>query len=139
LNAIPLTMFISFFYAVFPPLQPGATWLYSGTLIYLFGMVFTIVAVLNFATSPKNRLITKGLYRVTRNPVYVGMLLMQISIAVTCSSWLYLLLTAVLLILLNAILSAEERYCLETYGDTYRKYMSRTPRWIGIPKSKKNE
>ena len=47
LNAIPLTMFISFFYAVFLPLQLGATWLYSGILIYLFGMVFTIVAVLN--------------------------------------------------------------------------------------------
>ena len=138
LNAIPLTMFISFFYAVFLPLKLGATWLYSGTRIYLFGMVFTIVAVLNFATSPKNKLITKGLYRVTRNPVYVGMLLMQIGIAVVCTSWLYLLLTLVLLILLNAILSAEERYCLETYGDDYRKYMSRTPRWIGIPKSETN-
>lgn len=31
-------------------------------------------------------------------------------------------------------LSAEERYCLYMYGDDYRKYMKRTPRWIGIPK-----
>jgi len=69
--------------------------------------------------------------------VYVGMLLMQIGIVVACTSWLYLLLTVVLLILLNAILPAEERYCLETYGDAYRKYI-RTPRWIGIPKSETN-
>jgi len=29
----------------------------------------------------------------------------------------------------------EERYCLEKYGDAYRKYMKRTPRWLGLPKS----
>jgi len=31
---------------------------------------------------------------------------------------------------------AEERGCLETYGDEYKEYMNRTPRWIGIPKSR---
>jgi protein-S-isoprenylcysteine O-methyltransferase Ste14 len=136
LNAIPLTMFFSFVYAVFLPLQLSTIWLYSGLLIYLLGIIITAVAVLNFASTPKNSLVTKGLYKVTRNPVYVGMLLMQVSIAVACTSWLYLLLAVVLLILINAILSAEERYCLENFGDTYKKYMSRTPRWIGIPKNK---
>jgi protein-S-isoprenylcysteine O-methyltransferase Ste14 len=137
LNAIPLTLIVSFAYAVFLPLQLGTTWLYIGLLVYLFGMILTAVAVLNFASAPKNELITKGLYRTTRNPVYVGMLVMQIGIVVACTSWFYLLLTAVLSILLNAILSAEERYCLDTYGDAYKKYMERTPRWIGIPKSEK--
>jgi protein-S-isoprenylcysteine O-methyltransferase Ste14 len=42
-----------------------------------------------------------------------------------------------LLILLNANLSAEERYCLYRHGDDYRKYKNRTPKWIGIPKSEK--
>jgi protein-S-isoprenylcysteine O-methyltransferase Ste14 len=139
LNAIPLPLFVSFVYAVFLPLQLGTTWLYGGLLIYMFGMGFTIVAVLNFSTSPKNKLITKGLYRFSRNPVYIGVLLMQIGLGIACTSWLYLLLTVVLLILFNTILSAEERYCLETYGDTYRNYKSRTPRWIGIPKSEKKE
>jgi protein-S-isoprenylcysteine O-methyltransferase Ste14 len=138
LNAIPLTIIISFVYAAFLPLQLSTTWLYGG-LIYLFGIILTAVAVLNFASAPKNKIITKGLYRITRNPVYFGMLLMQIGIAVACTSWLYLLLTVVLLILLNAILSAEERYCLDTYGDAYEKYMDRTPRWIGIPKSEKKK
>ncbi|MCP8321688.1 MAG: isoprenylcysteine carboxylmethyltransferase family protein [archaeon] len=138
LNAIPLTIIVSFVYAVFLPLQLGTTWLYSGLLIYLFGIILTAVAVLDFASAPKNRLVTKGLYRVTRNPVYVGMLLMQIGIVVTCTSWLYLLLTVVLLILLNAILSAEERYCLYRYGDDYQKYMNKTPRWMGIPRAREN-
>ncbi|MGQ9538068.1 MAG: methyltransferase family protein [Candidatus Bathycorpusculaceae bacterium] len=137
INALLLIMFFSFVYAVFLPLQLATTWLYTGLLIYLFGMVFSIVAVLNFATSPKDKVITKGLYGASRNPMYIGVILMQISLGIACSSWLYLLLTVVLLILLNANLSAEERYCLYRYGDDYRKYMNRTPRWIGIPKSEK--
>jgi len=139
LNAVPLTIFVSFFYAVFLPLQLGATWLYGGLLIYLFGMIFATVAVLNFATSAKNKPVTNGLYRVSRNPMYVGLLLMQIGLGVACTSWLYLLLTAVLMILLNAVLASEERYCLDRYGDAYREYMNRTPRWIGISKSSKNK
>jgi len=137
--AVFLPMVVSWVYAVFLPLQLGTTWLYSGLIIYLFGIVFISVAIRNFATSPKDKVITEGLYRFTRNPTYIGMILMQIGLAIACSSWLYLLLTIVLVILLNANLSAEERYCLYRYGDDYRKYVNSTPRWIGIPKSSKME
>ena len=131
--AVFLPMVVSWVYAVFLPLQLGTIWLYSGLIICLFGMIFTIVAILNFATSPKDKVITTGLYRFTRNPTYIGMILMQIGLGIACSSWLYLLLTVALMILLNANLSAEERYCLYRYGDDYRKYKNNTPRWIGIP------
>jgi protein-S-isoprenylcysteine O-methyltransferase Ste14 len=122
-------------YAIFLPLQLDAIWLYSGLTIYLFGIVFTIVAILNFATSPKDTVITKGLYSFSRNPMEIGLVLMQIGLGITCSSWLYLLLVVVLMILLHANSSAEERFCLYRYGNSYKKYMNRTPRWIGIPKS----
>jgi len=134
--AVFLPMVVSFVYAVFLPLQLGTTWLYSGLILYLFGVVFTIVAIRNFATSPKDKVITKGLYRFTRNPMYIGMLLMQLGVGIVGESWLYLLLTVVLMILLHANSSAEERFCLYRYGDDYEEYMSRTPRWIGISKSR---
>jgi len=137
--AVFLPMVVSWVYAVFLPLQLGTVWLYSGLIICLFGMIFTSVAILNFATSPKDKVITKGLYRFTRNPTYIGIILMQIGLGIACSSWLYLLLTVALIILLNANLSAEERYCLYRFGDDYRKYKNITPRWIGIPKSDKKE
>jgi protein-S-isoprenylcysteine O-methyltransferase Ste14 len=138
INAVFLPMVVSFVYAVFFPMQLGTTWLYIGLVIYLFGVAFMIIAVRNFASTPRDKVITKGLYSVTRNPEYIGLLLMQIGLGTACISWLYLLLTVMLLILLNANLSAEERYCLHKYGDNYRKYKNRTPRWIGIPKSEKN-
>jgi protein-S-isoprenylcysteine O-methyltransferase Ste14 len=137
--AVFLPMVVSWVYAVFLPLQLGTTWLYSGLIICLFGILFTIVAIRNFANSPKDKVITKGLYSFTRNPTYIGMILMQIGLGIACSSWLYILLTVVLMILLNANLSAEERYCLYMYGDDYRKYKNSTPRWLGIPKSSKME
>ena len=135
--AVFLPMDVSWVYAVFLPLQLNTTWLISGLIIYLFGIAFTIIAIRNFATSAKDKVITKGLYSVTRNPTYIGLLLMQIGLGIACASWLYLLLAVVLAILLNANLSAEERYCLYRFGDDYRNYKNRTPRWIEIPKSEK--
>lgn len=134
-----LPMVASFVYAVFLPLQLSTLWLYSGLLVYLFGVVFTIVTIHNFSSSPKDKVITKGLYRFTRNPMYVGMVLMQTGLGIACASWLYLLLTLVMMILLDANAPVEERYCLYLYGDAYQKYKNRTPRWIGIPKSDKKK
>jgi protein-S-isoprenylcysteine O-methyltransferase Ste14 len=37
--------------------------------------------------------------------------------------------------LLGISIIDEERYCLEKYGSTYCKYLERTPRWLGLPKS----
>jgi protein-S-isoprenylcysteine O-methyltransferase Ste14 len=139
INAVFLPMVVSWVYAVFLPLQLGTVWLYSGLIICLFGMIFTSAAILNFATSPKDKVITKGLYRFTRNPTYIGMTLMQIGLGIACSSWLYLLLTVAMIVLLNANLSAEERYCLYRFKDDYQKYKNSTPRWIGIPKSEEKK
>jgi protein-S-isoprenylcysteine O-methyltransferase Ste14 len=138
-NASFYVMLPMFGYAIFLPLQLDTIWLYSGLTVYLFGIVFTTVAILNFATSPKDAVITNGLYSFSRNPMEIGMLLMQIGLGITCSSWLYLLLVVVLMILLNANSSAEERFCLYRYGDEYQKYMNRTPRWIGTSKSQEKD
>jgi len=71
--------------------------------------------------------------------MYVGLVLMHIGLGIACSSWLYLLLTVVLMIMLNAVLPFEERYCLYRFGGDYRKYKNNTPRWIGIPKSEEKD
>jgi protein-S-isoprenylcysteine O-methyltransferase Ste14 len=41
--------------------------------------------------------------------------------------------------LMHISIGAEERFLLEKYGDVYREYLNRTPRWIGIPKSRKSD
>ncbi len=65
------------------------------------------------------------------------MILAFIGIGIASASWLCLLLGAINTLLQHILIGAEERWCLEKYGDAYREYMNRTPRWFGIPKSEK--
>jgi len=66
--------------------------------------------------------------------IYVTMVLQLIGVGIASASWLFLLFVIIFFILLSISVIAEERGCLEEYGDSYREYMNRTPRWIGIPK-----
>ena len=46
----------------------------------------------------------------------------------------FLLFAAAWIIMWNIVVPDQERGLVQEYGDAYRKYMSRTPRWIGTPK-----
>ncbi len=138
LNVIAvLIVLASAIYSFFLPLKLGTAWLYLGLLVYLFGMIFTFVAGTNLMNTPMDRPATKGLYRISRNPIYLGTFLILIGVGIACASWLFLLLIVIFIILFDLLIAPEERWCLEKYGDAYREYMNRTPRWIGIPKSEK--
>ena len=126
-------------YSVFSPLKLGTGWLYTGLFTYALGMIFGFTAMINFALAPSDKPATKGVYSISRNPMYLSMFLMFVGIGVACASWLFLLLTIISMILSDRLVIAEERLCLETYGDSYREYMKRTSRWIGMPKSEKKE
>jgi len=128
-------VFASYAYTMFLPFKLGTIWFYAGLLVYLLGMLVEILAMLSFYTTPVDKPVTKGVYSISRNPMYVGHFLTNISIA--CLSWIFLLVTIALVILEHNSVASEERACLPKYGNTYREYMNRTPRWIGIPKSRK--
>jgi len=49
------------------------------------------------------------------------------------------LFSIVYIILIAIFAMAEERFCLKQFGTTYREYIDRTPRWIGIPKTVKSK
>jgi len=139
LDRIPTLIFVTFIiYSFFLPLKLGTAWFYLGLVVYLFGMIFTIVAGISLVNTPLDRPATKGLYRISRNPIYLGTNLIFTGVGIASASWLVLLLIAVSIILQNILVGAEERWCLEKYGDAYREYMNRTPKWIGIPKSEEN-
>jgi protein-S-isoprenylcysteine O-methyltransferase Ste14 len=66
------------------------------------------------------------------------MFLVNVGIGIACLSWVFLLVAIVNSLLLRYyVVVVEEPFLIEKYGDTYKEYMNRTPRWIGIPKSKK--
>jgi len=131
---------LSYAYSIFLPLKLNTVWLAIGLLIYLPAMLFLITGLLNFASTPVDELVTKGVYGVSRNPSYVSDFFLMIGIGIACLSWVFLLVAVVDFLLLRYyVVVVEEPFLTEKYGDTYREYMNRTPRWIGIPKSGKRE
>lgn len=108
-------------------------------IVYLFGGYdFLTIAVVNFATTPADKPVTKGAFCISRNPMYVGWFLIYIGIGIACASWIFLLIAMVFIILQHILVITEERMCLEKFGNEYREYMTKTPKWIGIPESGKS-
>ena len=130
-----LLFFLLFIYSIFLPLPLGTIWFYTGLSIFLLGLVVFEITEISWATTPLDEPITKGLYRYSRHPIYIAVFLQFIGISIVSASWLFMLLMIVHIILSLLLIIPEERLCLEKYGEVYREYMERTPRWIGIPKA----
>jgi len=126
-------------YSIFLPLQLRTAWFYSGLVVYLVGLTVVATAVVNIASTPLGQPFTKGIYRYSRNPGYLGQLIVFVGIGVASASWLYLLFSAILAALTFSLIGIEERMTLARFGDSYREYMNKTPRWLGIPRSAKSE
>jgi len=126
--------YILMIYSVFLPLKLMAVWFYTGLFVYLLGLIILTMTIANVASTPLGKPFTKGVYRYSRNPGYLGQVIVFVGIGIASASWFYLLLSAILIILTYLLIAIEERITLDKLGDAYREYMDRTPRWIGLPK-----
>jgi protein-S-isoprenylcysteine O-methyltransferase Ste14 len=124
-------------YSIFLPLKLGTVWFYVGLPICLLSLIVNLLAIIDIVTTPLDNLVTKGVYSISRNPIYFSAFLMYVGIGVACASWIFLLCGVAWIIIWHIAVKAEEHFLLERYGDTYREYMNRTPRWIGIPNQRK--
>jgi protein-S-isoprenylcysteine O-methyltransferase Ste14 len=58
-------------------------------------------------------------------------------VGITCVSWVFLIFSVMLIVLMAKFVVYEEAICIGKYGDAYVEYRNKTPKWIGIPKSEK--
>lgn len=76
-------------------------------------------------------LVTDGLYRFSRNPMYVSILTATTGLMLAIGSWLSLVVVPPLAIILDRVFIArEEEMLLATFGEEYASYTQRTRRWI---------
>lgn len=101
-----------------------------GITIYLFGLIGLIIAILNYVGTPLNVPVTKGIYRISRNP-------QEFMIGVSCLGICFLIGSGVALFVLLAAkifthftIIAEEEACLRLYGKSYEEYMEKVPRYF---------
>ena len=129
---MPLTLILS----IFLPIKLGTWWFYAGLIIYLLGFVMVLLSSISFGTAPLGDPMSKGVYAISRNPQYLGFFLAYLGTGITCASWIFLIFALVWIVSWQIGIVEEERFLLEKYGEAYRQYKSRTPRWIGFPKKK---
>lgn len=80
---------------------------------------------------PSTALVTDGVYRFTRNPIYLGMALLYLGSALALDSGVALALLAPLLATVQVgVIGREERYLESKFGDEYRRYRASVRRWI---------
>jgi protein-S-isoprenylcysteine O-methyltransferase Ste14 len=122
-------------YSIFLPMKLGTIWFYAGLPIALIGLMAYTIVLINWDTTPINSEISRGLYRYSRHPMYLTMFVFLLGLGILTASWVMLLFFIVFVVGCAAYTNAEEQSCIEKWGDSYRGYMARTPRWLGIPKA----
>jgi protein-S-isoprenylcysteine O-methyltransferase Ste14 len=135
IRSMHIIYLLSIIYSIFVPLKLGTAWLYAGLTVYLVGLISYAIVWVGFATTPPDKPITSGIYRYSRNPMQLSQVLIFLGVGIATASWVFLLLSVAYIIMPILWVGAEERHCLKYYGDAYREYMNKTPRWLGLPKS----
>jgi len=123
-------------YSIFLPLKLGTFWFATGFPISFLAIIMALMFSISFAKAPLGEPIIKGVYSISRHPGYFGFFLGCVGIGIACASWIFLLCALVWIVSWHFGVVEEERNLLETYGNAYREYMNRIPRWIGFPKTK---
>ena len=81
--------------------------------------------------SPPRNLVTSGLYRYSRNPMYVGVLLILCGWAIGLWSWVLAIYAAGIAIAVYVrVLVNEEPFLARTHGEAWTAYRARVGRWL---------
>jgi len=113
----------------------------AGVAVAILGVALEVVAALTFRRvcttvnpldpSAATSLVSTGVYRLTRNPIYVGDLLVLVGWAIYLGSPVALLATPVFVLYLDRFqIAPEERILAAKFGESYREYQARVRRWI---------
>lgn len=135
-------IFIVLAYVVnwFIPLQFEAPWLkYLGLGLAAIGFLLPFIAIREFIKAKTTvdphgsvtNIISSGIYRFTRNPIYVGFVLMLIGFLLYSNTLWGLILAPVLILSFNKlVIEKEEAYLEKKFGEAYTNYKSRVRRWL---------
>ena len=110
-----------------------------GALLIFMSLIIFYISIKQFnkhsedpvPTTPSNLIIVNGIYSYTRNPMYLGLLLMQIGLGMLLSVIHIVMFTVfTYLILKYFVIFPEEKYLEDKFGDVYIRYKKSVNRWI---------
>lgn len=111
----------------------------GGTILTLIGLGFIVVTRRQLHKSsqpaapgkPTTQLLTSGIFHLSRNPIYLGIVLIYGGSGLVFSAPWGLIFAALLVVVFNIVLiHPEEKYLAAEFGDDYQMWQSRVRRWI---------
>ena len=111
----------------------------AGAVLAALGLTLAfagVAAVIRHRTTivphhPVTTLLTGGAYRLSRNPMYTGLAIAYLGLALVFgSSWPLALWPPVMVAVRQLVIRPEERYLTQRFGQTYTDYQSRVRRWL---------
>ena len=111
----------------------------AGVALAGLGLAIATLALGQFAAAgtsyqtrdPASALIASGLYRYSRNPIYIGLILVYAGVSVALDNpWILRLGVAAVGLVRYGVIAREERYLEAKFGAEYRRYRSAVRRWL---------
>jgi protein-S-isoprenylcysteine O-methyltransferase Ste14 len=133
-----IILFGSIASSLFIPVHNGI-FLITGGVFFITGIFLNIIAMCTFSNLPE-KVNTKGIYRFTRNPMYVGGFLFLLGLCImgyvySVPYGLFVLFFFMWIVMTHRTVKNEEAFLMHKYGDEYKSFKQKIPRYIGIPKS----
>ena len=109
-----------------------------GIALLVLALIWVLVAQLQMGDSwrigideeSKSALVQHGLFGVSRNPIFLGMLVMLVGLLLLLPTAVTLTITVLGFVLIHVQVRLEEAFLTEKYGEDYRKYQMNVRRWI---------
>ncbi len=115
---------------IFTPLSPSTVAIAMGAPIYAVGLIGFITAVASYIKAPPESLVVHGIYKISRNPMYVAALLAYVGITVLTLNILLAILLIIMIAMHHMMMLSEERACAKRFGKLYEQYRKDTPRYL---------
>lgn len=126
LSNAALFLYLPFLTVRVSPLLP----LCAGLVCYFSGLALCALSIAAFSAPSDEGLNTAGIYRFSRNPMYVSYFICFTGIALLARSAVLFGIILTFQISAHWIILAEERWCEETFGASYRQYTKTVRRYI---------
>lgn len=101
-----------------------------GMLTYILGIILYAASIINYSKPKKIGINLNGLYRVSRNPMYIAYFIYFLGCVFLTRSLILLVLLIGFQISTHWIILSEERWCINEFGTEYLKYMNKVRRYI---------
>ena len=111
----------------------------GGAILTIFGAALIMLAILRFraaGTPPEpweetTAFVREGVYRLTRNPMYLGMASIYAGITIIAGCFVLLaLFVPVIITIHRGVILREEQYLSRKFGAAYDEYCRSTRRWV---------